>query len=46
MRMVAIDQEIDSLHSHDIYDLIPRIPDIRILRLGCALHRKFKNGVL
>jgi len=41
----AMDREMENLRSHDVYDLVPRAPGLRTLRLGWVLHRKFKNGV-
>jgi len=41
----AMDREMDNLCSHDVYDLVPRAPGLRTLRLGWDLHQKFKNGV-
>ena len=40
----AMDTEMKNLESHDVYDLVPRAPGMRTLRLGWVLHRKFKNG--
>ena len=40
----AMDREMKNLESHDVYDLVPRAPGMRTLRLGWVLHRKFKNG--
>ena len=39
-----MDREMKNLESHDVYDLVPRAPGMRTLRLGWVLHRKFKNG--
>jgi len=39
-----MDHEMDNLKSHDVYELVPRTRGMRTLRLGCVLHRKFKNG--
>jgi hypothetical protein len=38
-------REIANLKAHDVYELVPRKPGMRTLRLGWVLHRKFKNGV-
>jgi len=40
-----MDREMQNLKSHDVYDLVPRHPGMRTLRLGWVLHRKFQNGV-
>lgn len=37
-------REMDNLTSHDVYELVPRTSDMRTLRLGWVLHRKFKDG--
>jgi len=41
----AMDREMANLESHDVYELVPRMPGMRTLRLGWVLHRKFKNVV-
>jgi hypothetical protein len=41
----AMDQEMENLRSHGVYELVPRQPGMRTLRLGWVLHRKFRNGV-
>ena len=41
----AMGKEMANLNSHDVYELVPRVPGMRTLRLGWVLHRKFKNGV-
>jgi hypothetical protein len=41
----AMDCEMANLQSHDVYELVPRASDMRTLRLGWVLHRKFKNGI-
>jgi hypothetical protein len=42
----AMDREMDNLRLRDVYDLMPRVPGIRTLRLGWVLHRRFRNGFL
>ena len=39
----SIDREMENLRSYDVYELVPRAPDVRTLRLWWVLHRKFKN---
>ena len=41
----AMGKEMANLKAHDVYELVPREPGMRTLRLGWVLHRKFKNGV-
>ena len=41
----AMGKEMANLKAHDVYELVPRTPRMRTLRLGWVLHRKFKNGV-
>jgi hypothetical protein len=41
----AMRKEMDNLRSHDVYELVLRVPGMRTLRLGWVLHRKFRNGV-
>jgi hypothetical protein len=41
----AMNKEMASLKSHDIYELVPRVRGLRTLKLGWVLHQKFKNGV-
>jgi len=38
-------KEMINLRSHDVYELVPRVPGVRTLRSGWVLHRKFKNGI-
>ena len=38
-------KEMANLKAHDVYELVPRKPGMRTLRLGWVLHCKFKNGV-
>jgi hypothetical protein len=40
----AMDREMDNLRAHDVFELVPREPGTRTIRLGWVLHRKFKNG--
>ena len=40
-----MDQEMENIKSHNVCELVPRMPGMRTLRLGWVLHRKFKNGV-
>ena len=40
----VMDQEMEDLRFHDVYELIPHVVRIQTLRLGWVLHRKFKNG--
>ena len=41
----AMGKEMANLTAHDVYELVPRKPGMRTLRLGWVLHREFKNGV-
>ena len=41
----AIDGETETLKSHDVYELVPRTNDMRTLKLGWVLHRKFQIGL-
>jgi Reverse transcriptase (RNA-dependent DNA polymerase) len=41
----AMDQEIENLKAHNVYELVPYASGMRTLTLGWVLHRKFKNGV-
>jgi len=41
----AMDQEMANLKSHDDYELVPRMNDMRTLKRGWVFHRKFKSGV-
>ena len=41
----AMDWEMESLKSHDVYELVPRTNGMRTLKLGSVLHPKFKNGL-
>ena len=43
--VVTMGKEMANLKAHDVYELVPRKPRMRTLRLGWVLHRKFKNGV-
>lgn len=40
-----MDKELENLHSHHVYELIPRKPGMHTLCLGWVLHHKFQNGV-
>ena len=41
----AMDREMENLRTHDVYEMVPRVPGMRTLRLRWVLHRKFKNGI-
>ena len=41
----GVDGEMENLKSHDVYELVPRTNDMRTLKLGWALHQKFKIGL-
>ena len=41
----AMDQEMENLKSHDVYELVPQVSGMRTLPLSWVLHRKFRNGV-
>ena len=41
----VMDQEMANLKSHDYYELVPRMNDMRTLKRGWVFHRKFKSGV-
>ena len=41
----AMEKEMGNLMSHHVYELVPRAPAMRTLRLGWVLHHKFKDGV-
>ena len=38
-------RKIESLKSHDVYELVPRTNGMRTLKLGWVLHRKVKKGL-
>jgi len=40
-----MDQEMQNLKAHDVYELVPHKSNMHTLRMGWVLHRKFKNGV-
>ena len=40
----AMDCEMENLHAHDVYELVPRVSGARTICLGWVLHQKFKNG--
>jgi hypothetical protein len=41
----TMDQEMDNLRCHDVYELVPRTSGMRTLGLGWVLHRGFKISV-
>ena len=41
----AMNQEMESLKSHDVYELVPRTNGMRTLKLGWMPHRNLKNGL-
>src|SRR5258706_5932068 len=40
----AMDQEMDNIWLHDVFELVPCTSDTHTIRLRWVLHRKFKNG--
>ena len=41
----AMDREMENLCTHDVYEMVPRVPGMHTLRPGWVLHQKFKNGI-
>ena len=40
----AMDCEMENLHAHDVYELVPCVSGARTICLSWVLHWKFKNG--
>ena len=40
-----MDQEMEGLKSHEVYELVPRMNGMRTLKLGWVLHRMAKNSL-
>ena len=40
----VMDCEMDNLHTHNVYELVPHTSGMRAIRLSWVLHRKFKNS--
>jgi len=38
-------KEMQTSKSHDICELVPHVPGMHTLRIGCVLLWKFKNGI-
>ena len=41
----AMDREMENLHTHDVYEMVPCVPSMHTLCLGWVLHQKFKNRI-
>ena len=40
----AMDCEMENLHAHDVYELVPRVSGAHTIRLSWVLHWKFQNS--
>ena len=40
----TIDCEMENLHAHNIYELVPHVSGAHTIHLSWVLHQKFKNG--